>query len=207
MKRNTTNSKQVGIGAALDTIVFLWYDWYLARAQKANLPWAHNEEYCRLPLACIGAPLYIMSLFWLVRKNHTLALDMNGSLANVTKQGWTAKTQIHWILPTLSGLTLGIGIELTFMALLNYLADAYTPYAASVMASSGITRSLFAVALPFAVKPMYHRLGIAWASTLLGVLAMILGVAPFGFLRYGSELKRRSELCRKFKEEQRLNEC
>jgi hypothetical protein len=132
---------------------------------------------------------------------------MNSSFANVTIQGWTAKTQIHWILPTLSGLTLGIGIELTFMALLNHLADAYTPYAASVMASSGIARSLFAVALPFAVKPMYHRLGIAWASTLLGVLAMILGVAPFGFLRYGSELKRRSELCRKFKEEQRLNEC
>jgi hypothetical protein len=24
---------------ALDTIIFLWYDWYLARAQKANLPW------------------------------------------------------------------------------------------------------------------------------------------------------------------------
>jgi hypothetical protein len=148
-----------------------------------------------------------MSLFWLVHKDPYLALYVNGSLAHVTIQGWTANIQIHWIVPTLSGLTFGIGIELTFMALLNYLADAYTPYAASIMASSGITRSLFAVASPFAVKPMYHRLGIAWASTLLGVLALILGVAPFAFLRYGPELKRRSKLCQKLTEEQSLNDC
>jgi hypothetical protein len=177
------------------------------RKQTYPGAWAYKEEHCRLPLACIGAPLYTISLFWLVRKNHTLALQMNASLADITIQGWTAKTQIHWIVPTLSGLTFGIGIELTFMALLNYLADADTPYVASVIASSGITRSLFAVALPFAVKPMFYRLGIAWASTLLEVLALILGVAPFGFLRYGSELKRRSKLCRQFTEEQRLDDC
>jgi hypothetical protein len=148
-----------------------------------------------------------MSLFWLVRKDPYLALYINGSLAHVTIQGWTANIKIHWIVPTLSSLTFGIGIELTFMALLNYPVDVYTPYAASVIASSGITRSLFAVMLPFAVKLMYYRLGLAWASTLLGVLALILRVAPFAFLRYGPDLQRRSKLCQKSTEEQSLDDC
>jgi hypothetical protein len=101
----------------------------------------------------------------------------------------------------LSGLTFGMGIELTFMALLNYLTDAYAPYAASVMASSGISRSLLAVVLPLATKSMYGRLGIAWASTLLGFLALALGTAPFVFLRYGALLRKRSKLCQRLERE------
>jgi hypothetical protein len=101
----------------------------------------------------------------------------------------------------LSGLTFGMGIELTFMALLNYLTDAYTPFAASAMASSGISRSFLAVVLPLATKSMYGRLGIAWASTLLGCLAMALGTVPFIFLKYGASLRRRSKLCQRLERE------
>jgi len=61
----------------------------------------------------------------------------------------------------LSGLTFSIDIELTFMALLNYLTNAYAPNVASIMASSGISRSLLAVVLPLAKKSMYGRLVIA----------------------------------------------
>lgn len=55
----------VGIGAALSIFVFVWYDNYLARAQKRHAPWATQEEYQHLPLACIGGPLYLVALFWL----------------------------------------------------------------------------------------------------------------------------------------------
>lgn len=95
----------------------------------------------------------------------------------------------------LSGLTFGIGIELTFMALLNYLTDAYTPYAASVLASSSISRSAFAVLLPISTKALYGRLGIAWASSLLGFLALGLGLVPFVLFHYGAALRKRSKLC------------
>ncbi|EKG12018.1 Major facilitator superfamily [Macrophomina phaseolina MS6] len=175
----------IGIGAALDTIVFVWYDWYLARAKKLHRSWALDEEYRRLPLACIGAPLYVISLFWL---------------------GWTARSSIHWIVPVLSGLTFGIGIELTFMALLNYITDAYAPYAASAMASSSISRSLFAVVLPLATNPMYRRLGIPWASSLLGFLALALGTVPFIFLKYGAALRKRSKVCQRLAQEMQEDE-
>jgi hypothetical protein len=101
----------------------------------------------------------------------------------------------------LSGLTFGMGIEITFMALLNYLADAYAPYTASVMASSGLSRSLLAVVLPLSTKSMYGQLGIAWASTLLGFLALALGTAPFVLLKYGASLRRRSKLCQRLARE------
>ncbi|CAF9923363.1 MAG: hypothetical protein GOMPHAMPRED_002819 [Gomphillus americanus] len=164
----------IGIGAALDTFVFVWYDAYIAHSKRLRRAWAFNEEYRRLPLACIGAPLYGLSLFWL---------------------GWSSKPQIPWSVPMLSGLTFGIGIELTFMALLNYLTDAYTPYAASVLASSSISRSAFAVLLPISTKALYGRLGIAWASSLLGFLALGLGLVPFVLFHYGAALRKRSKLC------------
>jgi len=74
--------------------VFLWYDNFLARAQKRHAPWAEIEEYRRLPLACLGGPLYVISLFWL---------------------GWSSYGNVHWIVPMLSGVTFGMGFMLIFM--------------------------------------------------------------------------------------------
>lgn len=44
----------------------------------------------------------------------------------------------------------------------NYLIDAYTIYAASVLAASAILRSLFGAAFPLFTTQMYHNLGIHW---------------------------------------------
>jgi len=38
--------------------------------------------------------------------------------------GWTARKDVPWIVPALSGIPFGIGYLLLFMALLNYLVDA-----------------------------------------------------------------------------------
>lgn len=56
------------IGACLDIGIVLWWERYLERAKARNAPWALNEEYRRMPLACIGGPLCALSLFWLVRQ-------------------------------------------------------------------------------------------------------------------------------------------
>lgn len=73
--------------------------------------------------------------------------------------GWTARASIHWIVPMLAGLPFGIGFLFIFMALLNYLADAYGIYTASAMAAASCTRSIFGAILPLAAKPMYTTLG------------------------------------------------
>ncbi|KAL2048070.1 hypothetical protein ABVK25_011055 [Lepraria finkii] len=53
------------VGAIFALAIFIYYDSVLQRAKKANAYWASIEEFHRLPLACFGGPLYVISLFWL----------------------------------------------------------------------------------------------------------------------------------------------
>ncbi|KAL8872418.1 MAG: hypothetical protein Q9174_001950 [Haloplaca sp. 1 TL-2023] len=172
----------IGIGAFLATGIFMHWDSVLVRAKKRNAPWTKMEEYRRLPLACLGGPLYVVSLFWL---------------------GWTAKEGVHWIVPILSGVPFGIAFMLVFMALLNYITDAYEIYAASGMAATSACRSIFGAVLPLAAQPMYENLGIAWASSLLGFLSLGMCVIPFAFIKYGDRIRANSKFCQELRQRKR----
>lgn len=65
------------------------------------------------------------------------------------------------------------------MAVLNYLGDAYPSYAASVLAGNDFMRSTFGAVFPLFATQMYHKLGVGWASTLLGCLAILFIPIPF----------------------------
>lgn len=176
----------VGFGALVACGIFICYDIVLQRAKKAKAPWSSVEEYRRLPLACFGGPLYVVSLFWL---------------------GWTADSQVHWAIPLMAGLPFGIGFVLIFMALLNYLGDAYEIFAASAMAASSFTRSIFGAVLPFAGLPMYRKLGIPWATSLLGFLSLAMTIVPFAFIKYGDRIRAGSKFCHELKERKREMEA
>ena len=165
-------------GAFIGLFVFLYYDVVLRKAQNAHKEWAAIEENRRLPLACLGGPLYVISLFWL---------------------GWTARLDVHWIVPMLAGVPFGMGFMLIFMALLNYVTDAYEIYSASAMAATSLCRSIFGALLPLGAKPMYQRLGISWASSLLGFLSLAMTVIPFVFIRYGDRIRANSRFCNELK--------
>lgn len=168
------------VGAVLAVFIFLAWEKYHTRAENQGHAWARKEECRRLPLACIGGPLFAISEFWL---------------------GWSANPQVHWIVPALSGVPLGIGIDLTFLALNNYLTDAYGIYSASVMASSVIIRNVFAsVMIPLCTYPLYQNLGAAWACTLLGGLCCLMVPIPLAFLRWGEKLRARSPFCQQLRE-------
>lgn len=169
----------IGIGAVIACVMYLYYDSYFRKAQLRSAPWALDEEYRRLPLACAAGPFFVVSFFWM---------------------GWTAdppgdRPPVHWLSPVAAGIPYGVGYLLIFMALLNYLVDAYGFFAASAMAATLITRSTFGAVLPFAASPMYERLGINWACSLLGFLAMALCVVPFVFIRFGARIRARSPFC------------
>lgn len=100
----------------------------------------------------------------------------------------------------LSALPFGIGFLLLFQGLLNYLVDAYEVFAASATAAAATSRSLFGAVLPFAAKPMYDRLGVAWACSVLGLLSLAMCVIPFAFIRFGDTIRERSEFCRYLKQ-------
>ncbi len=63
---NGKNEIPVGIGALLACGIFFHYDSIIVRAQAMHKPWSQTMEN-RLPLACLGGPILVVSLFWLVR--------------------------------------------------------------------------------------------------------------------------------------------
>ncbi|CEI70112.1 unnamed protein product [Fusarium venenatum] len=161
-------------GAALSLPIFWTWDNVLTRATERNASWVRREEYRRLPLACLGGPLFVVSLFWL---------------------GWSARDDIPFAVPMLAGILFGMGFLLIFMAMLNYLTDAYEIFAASANAASSTTRSLFAVVLPLATKPMFRQLNINGACSLLGGLSALMCFIPFVFIWKGPRIRARSKFC------------
>lgn len=95
----------------------------------------------------------------------------------------------------LSGILFGIGYMLIFMAMLNYLSDAYETFAASAQSAGSCTRSIFGALLPLAAKPMFNRLGVHWACSLLAFLSLGLSIIPFVFIRYGDRIRSNSKFC------------
>ncbi|KAJ5202206.1 MFS general substrate transporter, partial [Penicillium cf. viridicatum] len=158
-------------GAFLGLCLVLVYGLYHSKAIAAGQSWASVEEYRRLPLACVGAPLLVVALFWL---------------------GWTSYKSIHPALPMMAGIFFGCGYLLVFTAMLNYLTDAYKEFSASAQAAASATRAIMAVVLPFAAIPMYTNLGIHWASSLLGFLVFVLAWIPFAFIKYGSFIRQKN---------------
>ena len=170
---------KVAVGSCLSFPVFLIWDAILRRAQAQRRAWAFKEEFRRLPLACIGGPLYGGAVFWL---------------------GWTASSSMNPIVPIFAGLPFGMGLLLIFMALINYLADAYEIYAASALAAASCTRSICGAVLPLAASPMYARLGVHWATSLLGFASLTMALVPFCFIKWGDYLRKNSKFSRTLKE-------
>ncbi|KAJ5103392.1 hypothetical protein N7532_003921 [Penicillium argentinense] len=104
---------------------------------------------------------------------------------------WTNSPSIHWMASIAAGVPFGFGMVLVFMPVLNYLVDAYTIYAASVLAASSALRSVFGAAFPLFTSVMYENLGIHWASSIPAFLALVCVPIPFLFYRYGPVIRRR----------------
>lgn len=77
-----------------------------------------------------------------------------------------------------------------FNSVLNYLPDAYPEYAASVLAGNDFMRSSFGAGFPLFARAMYDKLGVGWASSLLGFLAIAFIPIPFVLYKYGATLRK-----------------
>ncbi|CAK7266444.1 hypothetical protein SEPCBS119000_002032 [Sporothrix epigloea] len=164
----------IGAGTFLAIPIFYAYDSYLHAAMDRGEEWTKQEEYRRLPLACLGGPVFSISMFWL---------------------GWTARSDVSFAAPMLAGVPFGLGFMLIFIALLNYLTDAYEIFAASANAAASCCRSLLATVLPLAATPMFKRLTIPGACSLLGGLSLLMCVIPFLFIWKGERIRAGSKFC------------
>ncbi|KAL6251814.1 hypothetical protein RBB50_002024 [Rhinocladiella similis] len=102
---------------------------------------------------------------------------------------WTNYPRIHWIVCIIFTAPFGFGTVVAVLTGFNYLIDAYTIYAASVLAASAVLRALFAAVFPLFTTYMYDNLGIHWASTIPAFLAAACAPFPFIFYKYGKSIR------------------
>lgn len=132
----------------------------------------------RLPPVFVGGTLFALGLFWF---------------------GWTGySADIPWIAPTLSGLFTGSGIMIIFLQCLNYLIDAYLMFAASAIAANTFMRSLCGAGFPLFATYMIEGMGVQWAGTLLGCVALVLVPLPVFFYYKGPKIRERSNFAATF---------
>ncbi|KAL2042953.1 hypothetical protein N7G274_004011 [Stereocaulon virgatum] len=107
--------------------------------------------------------------------------------------GWTAQYKTHWIGPNIGAAVFSAGVIIGFQCIQTYLVDSYVRYAASAIGAATVLRSLAGFGFPLFAPYMYQTLKYGWGNSLLGFLAIGLGVpAPWLLWFYGKKLRERS---------------
>lgn len=105
--------------------------------------------------------------------------------------GWTSSKSMPWIAPCVGVTLIGFGFFTIFQSALNYLIDTFRRCSASAVAANIFLRSVLAAAFPLFINPMYRKLGIPWASSVLGFFSVLLIPIPLLFYVYGPRLRAR----------------
>ncbi|KAF2086509.1 MFS general substrate transporter [Saccharata proteae CBS 121410] len=166
----------ISAGAVIGTIINPIQDMLYLKSAK------HNKEHpgkpipeARLYFSVPGSLIFTAGLFW---------------------YGWSSYPDVPWIVPTLGIGCVGVGIYSIYLAVVNYLADAYEKYAASALSAASLGRNLFGAFLPLASPALYTNLGFQWASSLLGFIGVVVSLAPVYLLFRGPEIRRKSPFMR-----------
>lgn len=147
------------------TIITIFTKTRFARKMKKHGRVVPEE---RLPPMMIGAVLFPIGLFWFA---------------------WTSNPHITWVPQVLAGIPLGAGVLIIFLQGLNYIIDVYLMYANSAIAANTLIRSLLGAAFPLFATYMYDKLGVAWATSLLGFLTVAMVPVPVLFFIYGKKIR------------------
>lgn len=66
--------------------------------------------------------------------------------------GWTAREDVHWILPIIGSGLFTVGVVTLFNTVFNYLGISYPAYAASIFAGNALFRASFGASFPLFVS-------------------------------------------------------
>ncbi|KAJ7756796.1 multidrug resistance protein 4 [Mycena maculata] len=130
-----------------------------------------GEPEMRIPAVIFGSIFVPVGLFW---------------------YGWSAEAKIHWIMPIIGSGIFGFGN----LPMQLYLVDTFT-FAASALSAASVLRSLLGCAFPLFGPAMFGALGNGGGNSLLGGLAIVLGI-PFPVYLYyhGASIRAKSKLTR-----------
>ena len=107
---------------------------------------------------------------------------------------WTGPyPSIHWIVPSIAGVFMGIGMVSIFMSSMLFCGDCYGIYAASAVSANVMLRSLLATAFTWFTRPMIVGMGVQGSFSMLGGIGVVACAGPFLLIKYGKRLRMRSK--------------
>ncbi|KAF2152898.1 MFS general substrate transporter [Myriangium duriaei CBS 260.36] len=115
-----------------------------------------------------------------------------GILGGMFVYGWTSYPSVPWIAPAIGLAMVGYGINNVVIAIGNYVTACYSKYAISAVAAVASGENIFAALLPLATSAMYTKLGLHWPSSMLGLFAILLGLAPIVMMGWGQSIRAKS---------------
>jgi MFS family permease len=110
---------------------------------------------------------------------------------------WTSTgPPIHWMGSLVGSAIIGIANYAIYMATIDYMICAYGPYSASATGGNGWARDFLAGVLTLPATPFFQNIGgenhLAYASTILFAISLLLVVSVYVIYWKGPELRKRS---------------
>lgn len=106
---------------------------------------------------------------------------------------WTARSSIHWIVPTIGITIYGATVFVVMQCIFVYIPLSYPMYAASLFAANDFFRSALACGSVLFAHPLFGNLGVAKGTSLLGGLSVIGIVGIWLLYFYGARLRAMSK--------------
>ena len=161
-------SCQVGASIGV-TIYFSYLRWYMI---PDNLKNGLRQQEHRLVPAILGSFLLPIGLFIF---------------------GWTARPNVHWIVPIIGVVIFVVGTFLILQSIFVYVPLSYPKYAASLFAGNDLVRSSLAAGSVLYARPLFVNLGVDKGVSVLAGLS-VLGILGMITLYYiGAQLRSRSK--------------
>lgn len=107
--------------------------------------------------------------------------------------GWSARHETNYIVPVLALIPFAWGNLCIFISAILYMVDTYKAlHGASVLAANGVLRYVVGGIFPLFAVQIYQRVGIEWASSLLGFITIALLPIPWALFKWGPSIRKRS---------------
>lgn len=161
------------VGALLGLVTVMLTDVFIYRKMVPRFHPAPPPPEHRLYAAMIGSVGLPVGLFWF---------------------GWSGYHHDKWVSPALAIVPFAWGNICIFISLLQYIGDTYTgAIVASAASANSLARYCLAGAFPLFTLQMYEKLGINWASSLLGFISVALLPVPWLFFKFGETIRKHSK--------------
>ncbi|GJC81560.1 efflux pump vrtL [Colletotrichum liriopes] len=162
------NYISIAISSGLATAIYTMTIDRIYRAMSRRNGGQGKPEF-RIPVMVPGTLLLGVGLFW---------------------YGWSAKAILHWIMPNIGCALFVAGATVCTSSVNAYIVDTYGQYSASAIAAISILRCLAGFTFPMFAP---YILGYGWAGTVLGLIALGIGLPAVGLLwQFGSYLRQKS---------------